>query len=66
MKTPAFLRQKDIHRRLKRLEPPASRLRKALAGRRPRRPGSHSSRVGDALPHATGGALGRLVGSRRR
>jgi hypothetical protein len=66
MKTPATLRHKHLQRRLKRLEPTMARLRKAASRGRMRRPGSRSSRIGDALPRATGGSFGRLVGSRRR
>jgi hypothetical protein len=66
MKTPAMLRHKQVQRGLKRLEPVASRLRKAASRGRSRRPGSHGSGIGDMLPRATGGTFGRLVGGRRR
>jgi hypothetical protein len=65
MKTPAMLHPSRKHGRLRRLESAASLLRRAASRGRPKHGGSHGSRVRDALPRMTGGAIGRLGGRRR-
>jgi hypothetical protein len=65
MKTPAMLHLTRKRGRLGRLRPATSRLRRAASRGRPKNGGSHGSRVRDALPRMTAGAIGRLGGHRR-